>query len=196
MSKKKKVKIIAIWIMALMLLGSITVHAAYNYISVTLVRQAKSNWCWAACLEMSATSLGYTLYDQWDIVKEVKGTVSDSYPNETGGTMDYLEGMEFATYDNYTATRVSGTISMSSMDTYISRGIPVIIALGTYSSSGTRISGHAVVVFGVDEANNRFQVRDPGSDSVVTYNYATITNTSQSRYWDKTVKITSTRHMR
>ena len=131
MNKKMKIKIIIIWAMALMLIGSITAYAAYNYISVTLVRQAKTNWCWAACLEMSAVSLGYTVYDQWDIVKEVKGTVSESYPNEAGGTMDYLEGMEYATFDNYTATRVSGTISISSMDTYISRGIPLIIALGS-----------------------------------------------------------------
>jgi hypothetical protein len=53
MKTKLKTQIAAVWAVALMLLSSITVYAAYTTINVDLVKQAKSNWCWAACLEMS-----------------------------------------------------------------------------------------------------------------------------------------------
>lgn len=45
--------------------------AAWSSLGVSLVRQAKSQWCWAASLEMCASYLGYDDYDQWDIVHEL-----------------------------------------------------------------------------------------------------------------------------
>lgn len=117
------------------------------------------------------------------------GTSSEPYPNDTGSASDYTNGMEYATSDDYTATRSSGTISLSSLDSYMNDSMPVIIAIGTYDSSGNRSSGHAVVIFSVDKANNKFKVKDPSNDSDVTYNYNTITDTSQTRHWDATVKI-------
>lgn len=189
MKVKLKTKIAVIWVVAcMMMFGSITAYAAYNSIGVNLVRQAKSNWCWAASLEMSATYLGYSSYDQWDIVKEVKGTSSNPYPNDQGSNSDYKAGMEYATDNDYTAARSSGTISISSMNTEMNNQVPIIISLGTYSGS-SRISGHAVVVFSVDKDNNRFKVKDPASDYDTTYNYSTITSTSESTRWDYTTKI-------
>lgn len=188
MKKRLKTQIVTVWTIAAVLWGSMTVYAAYNSIGVDLVRQAKSNWCWAASLEMSSHYLGYTTYDQWDIVKKVKGTSSDSYPNEAGSASDYKAGMEYATGGDYTAKRTSGTISISSMNSYMNDQIPLIIALGTYQN-GSRKSGHAVVVYSVDKANNRFKVKNPASDYDTTYNYSTITDSSQSTHWDATVKI-------
>lgn len=189
MKQKIISRIVAIWIMACMLLaGTTTVYAAYITIGVDLVRQAKTQWCWAACLEMNSHYLGYTTYDQWDIVQNVKGTSSNPYPNEPGDASDYKEGMEFATNSDYTATRSSGTISISSMKSYMNNHVPLIIALGTYSN-GSRKSGHAVVVYSVDSDNNRFKVRNPASDYETTYNYSTITDSSRTQYWDATIKI-------
>lgn len=96
--------------------------------------------------------------------------------------------MEFATNSDYTATRSSGTISISSMKSYMNNHVPLIIALGTYSN-GSRKSGHAVVVYSVDSDNNRFKVRNPASDYETTYNYSTITDSSRTQYWDATIKI-------
>lgn len=108
--------------------------------------------------------------------------------NEPGDASDYKEGMEFATNSDYTATRSSGTISISSMKSYMNNHVPLIIALGTYSN-GSRKSGHAVVVYSVDSDNNRFKVRNPASDYETTYNYSTITDSSRTQYWDATIKI-------
>lgn len=188
MKKSVKKQIAVIWIIACMFCGGITAYAAYSSLGVSLVRQAKSQWCWAACLEMSSHYLGYTDYDQWDIVKKVKGTKSNPYPNKAGGASDYNEGMKFATKDNYTTTRSSGTISISTMNRYMDNHVPLIIAIGSYSG-GTRKSGHANVVFAVDKANNRFKTKDPAKDNEVVFNYDTITSTSSSRRWDATIKI-------
>lgn len=188
LQKGKLLAVTAVWLGAFIMINTVA-YAAWNSIGVDLVRQAKSNWCWAASLEMSATYLGYNDYDQWDIVKHVKGTSSTPYPNDTGNTSDYKNGMKYATGSDYTATRSSGTISLSSLNSYMNDSMPVILALGTYNSSGTRTSGHAVVVFSVDTANKKFKVKDPANDNDVTYNYDTITDTSQTRRWDATVKI-------
>lgn len=188
MKKSVKKQIVAIWLIACMLCGGITAYAAYNSLGVSLVRQAKNQWCWAACLEMCSHYLGYTDYDQWDIVKDVMGTSSNPYPNEPGTASDYKAGMEFATNNDYTATRSDGTISISSMNDYMDDQIPLIIAIGSYVN-GSRESGHANVVFAVDEANNRFKTKDPEKDYDVEFNYSTITSSSQSRRWDATIKI-------
>ena len=188
MKKSVKKQIVAIWVIACMLCGSITAYAAYTSLGVSLVRQAKSLWCWAACLEMSAHYLGYTDYDQWDIVKEVKGTSSDPYPNKNGDADAYKAGMEFATNNDYTATRSSGIISISSMNSYMDDQVPLIIGIGTYDG-GERKYGHANVVFAVDEANNRFKAKDPAKDNDSVFNYSTITSPSQSKRWDATIKI-------
>ena len=137
---------------------------------------------------MVATYLGYTDYDQWDIVKEVKGISSDSYPNKPGGASDYAKGMEYATDSDYTATRSNGVISVSSMYTYMTDSMPIIIAIGSYNK-GKRVSGHAVVVYSVDKSNNKFKVKNPVSDYVTTYNHSTITSSSSSSRYDAPIII-------
>lgn len=188
MTRKLKIQIASVWAAAFVLLGSVTAYAAYNTIGINLVRQAKSKWCWAACLEMSSHYLGYSTYDQWDIVKNVKGNFINPYPNESGLKEDYEKGMKFATNGDYTANRTSGVITISSMNAYMNSHVPLIISIGTYKN-GERDSGHAVVVCAVDTANKKFKVKDPEVDRDVTYSYSTITSSSESKRWDHTVKI-------
>ncbi len=67
--RKKCISLISI-LLCLMLLTT-TAFAAWSSLGVALVRQAKTQWCWAASLEMCASYLGYSDYDQWDIVRDV-----------------------------------------------------------------------------------------------------------------------------
>lgn len=186
MKRKLRCQLAVTWLVTLLLLCGVTVQAAYQTLGVNLVRQAKSNWCWAACIEMSASYLGYTDHDQWDIVNHVKGTILDKYPNKQGSTSDYAEGMEYATDGSYTLTRSSGVISIDSLADYIESHIPVHISLGTYNSSGTRTSGHGEVIYAVDEANQRVKARNPAQDSEDTFAYSVLTDTTQTTYWDYT----------
>lgn len=186
MKKRVKRQIAVTWIVTFLLLCSITVQAAYQTLGVNLVRQAKSLWGWAACIEMSASYLGYTEHDQWDIVNHVKGTIFDKYPNKDGGSSDYKAGMEYATDNSYTLTFSSGTISIGSLADYIENHLPVHISLGTYDSSGKRQSGHGEVIYAVDEINQQVKVRNPGQDAEDTFAYSVLTDTTQTTYWDYT----------
>ncbi len=187
----KKSKVISFFIAAVLCVSlfTTTAFAAWTTLGVSLVRQAKSNWCWAASLEMCATYLGYTDYDQWDIVREVKGTSSNPYPNVTGGASDYRDGMEYATSNDYTATRTATVRTLAQLNTSMNNSMPVILAIGTYNSSGKRVSGHAVVCYAVNTSSNKLRVRDPARDSYVEYYYPTLVSTQQTSRYDATVTI-------
>jgi len=189
MAKKNKVIPFFIVSALCMLLLTTTVFAAWTTLGVSLVRQAKSKWCWAASLEMCATYLGYTDYDQWDIVQEVKGSSSNPYPNVSGTASDYTDGMEFVTDNDYTATRTASVRTLSQLNTSMNNSMPVILAIGTYDPDGNRISGHAVVCYAVNISSNSLRVRNPASDSYVEYYYPTFISTQQTSRYDATVTI-------
>ncbi|GMQ58383.1 hypothetical protein AN1V17_27780 [Vallitalea sediminicola] len=187
---KKNISISLVWILAVIMVGTITIYASYTTLDVTLINQAKSNWCWAACLEMSAKALVDTELDQWDIVKEVKGTSSNSYPNKPGGSSDYKDGMEYITDDMYTASRVFETWTLDEIDDEIdSNSTPIIMSWGYYNSSGDRTGGHANVIYAVDSSTEYLKIKDPGGDgSTITIKYDDLFSSSSKKY-DATVDI-------
>ncbi|MCD7785582.1 MAG: hypothetical protein LUH18_08440, partial [Oscillospiraceae bacterium] len=63
-------------------------------LDVTHYMQEKTNWCWAACIQMCADYLGY-YKTQTQIVTYVKGSDVD----EGGGDEEYYKGMKYATND-------------------------------------------------------------------------------------------------
>ena len=69
--------------------GTFTPIFYTSSVDVPLIGQTYSNWCWAACIEMSANALGYDDYTQADIVHKLKGTDDEPYPNVTGKNDDY-----------------------------------------------------------------------------------------------------------
>lgn len=186
--KRKMISILSVWAVAVTMLAT-TVHAAWITLGVDIIRQEKSQWCWAASLEMCATYLGYEEYDQWDIVKEVKGTASTPYPNLPGYPSDYRDGMEYATGNDYTASRTDTVFTINELDSFMDDMMPVIFAIGTYNSSGTRISGHAVVCYAVDVNANKVKYRDPGYDNPVEKYYPTFINSNNTTYCDGSAEI-------
>lgn len=135
---------------------------------------------------MCADSLGYTSYDQWDIVKNVKGTSSNPYPNDPGGGSDYTNGMKFATSNDWKATESWSTITISAMNTEVSAGRPIILAWGYYTN-GTRTCGHANVIYAVDASGKYIKLQDPDGNSY-TKSYSSLTSDPAKKY-DKTIKI-------
>lgn len=168
---------------------STVVSAAWSSLGVSLKRQAKSQWCWAASLEMCANYLGYSDYDQWDIVRAVKGTFLNPYPNEPGVASDYRDGMEYATDDDYTASRTNTVLTLTQVKNKIDNNMPIILAIGTYNSSGSRTSGHAIVCYAVDSTAKKVRSRDPAQDSVREDYYPTLTDSSRTSYCDGTAII-------
>lgn len=186
-NRKKLVSILPVWLIAVTMLTT-NAYAAWATLDVGIIRQSKSNWCWTACLEMCATYLGYNNYDQWDIVKEVKGTSSDFYPNEKGVASNYRDGMEFATGNVYTASRTGTVFTINELNSFMSDMMPVIFAIGTYDSKGNR-SGHAVVCYAVDVSANKVKYRDPGKDNPVEKYYPTFIDTSKTVRCDGSAEI-------
>ncbi len=186
--RKKMVSLLSVWLIAITMLAT-TAYAAWTSLGVNIIRQEKSQWCWAASLEMCATYLGYADYDQWDIVREVKGSSATPYPNEPGYPDDYRDGMEFATGNDYTASRTNTVFTITEVKNFIDDMMPVIFAIGRYNSTGTRTSGHAVVCYAVDTSASKVKYRDPGYDNPVEKYYPTFISSSNTTRCDGSAEI-------
>jgi hypothetical protein len=97
--------IIAISFIVSVALNSFAFAAASNYCPVAAVTQDKSNWCWAACAEMTGNFRLDYLYPsfhgvhnptwtQWDVVYNEYG----SYVNLTGSLGQTRNGIRFVGY--------------------------------------------------------------------------------------------------
>lgn len=70
----------------------------HDYLSITPVIQAKTNWCWAASGEMMGKNICPTsTWTQYDLVHYIKSTVgSEPYPNEGGTLSDCVDAVSWA----------------------------------------------------------------------------------------------------
>lgn len=67
-----------------------------HVVPVSIVKQAKSNWCWAACAEMFGKSVySSSARTQYDIVRYVKG----SEVNKTANVSECLTACQYASYN-------------------------------------------------------------------------------------------------
>lgn len=166
-------------------------YEAVNYydstsLSVPLYKQEKTNWCWAACIQMCAEYKGY-IATQSEIVEAAKGEVV----NTAAGDSDYPAGMEFATNNTYTAERTETVLTVSGIKDILESDMPLMISLGTFKDN-KRVSGHANVVTAVDKANRYIRVNDPNYNgaSEKNFKYSVITSSDSSRRYDVTIQIT------
>jgi hypothetical protein len=114
---------------------------------ITGVKQAKTNWCWAACAEMAGTSVyPSSSRDQYDVVEHLKGTSSTPHPNVSGSIRDSANGSEYVTHNNINFTSKSSKWNFSQIATSLSHGNPVQAGAGYYDGS-TRNGGHVVVIY-------------------------------------------------
>ena len=169
--------------------GTFTPIFYTSSVDVPLIGQTYSNWCWAACIEMSANALGYDDYTQADIVHKLKGTDDEPYPNVTGKNDDYRKGIEYATSNNYTATVSSSTYNIADMNKILASSKPLMIAWGKYSN-GVRTGGHANVLMAVDTKTYYIKIQDPlNGGSTKKMQYSELTSNSLKKY-DKSITIT------
>lgn len=115
--------------------------------NITEVKQAKSNWCWAACAEMAGTSVyPSSNRDQYDVVRHVKGKNSDPYPDKPGSIRDSANGSKYVAYNNTDFTSKNSKWNFSQIATSLSHGNPVQAGAGYYDGS-KRTGGHVVVIY-------------------------------------------------
>lgn len=170
MSKKRKVGIRFMkYVLTVQLLMSIAVmsatvaEAAYKMITYTTVKQAKSNWCWAASAENSVRgSISGVTRTQEDAVREIKGTVNNPYPDTTGSLEDMDRAAEYISDNrlNYGYTPLSttnGVKTYSFLRLEINASQIPILDVGYYSN-GLRTGGHAVVMVGYSSSDSVFML--------------------------------------
>ncbi|MCL2322673.1 MAG: C39 family peptidase [Oscillospiraceae bacterium] len=129
------------------------------------VKQAKSNWCWAACCE----SVGKDWYpssnrDQWSVVLYLKG---DTFPDVSGDIYDKINGAQYAAFyyvylsavnfnpDTVTYANIVNAMNLKSQN--------FIVDFGYYNANNVRGGGHSMVVYGYDDSNQSVYYMDPST---------------------------------
>ena len=129
---------------AIMVLSYQDAEAATKVLSVSRVKQDKSNWCWAAASEMVG---GYKVSGaptQWQVVELIFG---NAYPNVGGSVDNMVSGVQYVS--KYTKKAyVSSFSSLPSLQSEINAGKPMIIRMG-WNAGG----GHAIVGAGYSDSS-------------------------------------------
>lgn len=146
--------------------GIARIAAGSKTLSVTVTKQEKSNWCWAACTQAVLNYNGESV-SQTDIVTYVKG----SELNEGGKVSEMASALnhflDVTTYSGYTGT-IKG---YSKIVTKIKLSKPVILA-GHYTLNSGATSDHAMLCYGYSSQNSdelKLYVKSPtttGTDTI------------------------------
>lgn len=150
-------------------------------LNVPLIMQPTgSNWCWAACADMTAAYYGNTGVAQCDFANFLFGLdgccASPSSPlcDQGASAQDIVK-----VYSNYgiNSTLSESTVSFSSLDFEVSNSRPVEVGYQWFDSQGRPDGGHVALVIQTGVANNQEAVRvnDPayGSGGVLYSNLLT-----------------------
>ena len=142
--------------------------ASSKTLSYTMVKQDKTNWCWAASAENSVRGtykyhLGSTpSRDQWDAVEYIKG----SYVNSGGTIIEIKIAADHISNNKYRWSSAGSTKTFDFLKGRITNYVTPVIA-GYYSSGG----GHAMTCVGykIDSSNTEYiKIYDPW-DGTKTY---------------------------
>lgn len=134
-------RVMAVLLSIAVYLSCVSTYASaggFLYIAnVTPVKQAKSNWCWAACAEMCGKSVdNSSTRTQYDVVEYIK---CGQY-NSTANLGEILIACEYVT--SFSKDFRNGTLSAAKLSNYILSRQGVIAILS--KNNGT--IGHDVVI--------------------------------------------------
>ncbi|MGN0601162.1 MAG: papain-like cysteine protease family protein [Oscillospiraceae bacterium] len=168
----------------------------YDGVNVNVVKQAKSQWCWAACAEMAGKNVyPSSKRTQYTVVKYIKGSSSNSYPNVTGTIANSATGSQYVAYNRKTFKSTASKWSFSKIVSSMRKGYAVEAGAGYYSN-GKRNGGHVVVISGtqfVDNSSGTFyyiDYIDPWDGSFHHCTYSSFCNgTYNSRKYDQTIYV-------
>ncbi|MBR4555784.1 MAG: hypothetical protein IKO27_09365 [Ruminococcus sp.] len=156
------------------------------YVDVTAVKQQKTNWCWAACAQMSAMIACPAYYhNQSQIVTYIFGSTYNYAANIYQAAMGASYGSCY--YRTFSST--SSPLSFSQINAKLTAGYPVQAGMVHYSGS-TPDGGHMLEIYQTYSifSINYVLLVDPydGSRGTLSYNY--LLNTGPSGYkYEETV---------
>lgn len=165
-------------------------------VSITGVRQAMDQWCWAACAEI----IGKTVFSgstrtQFDVVNLLKRTDENPWPNVGGLPSDGAAGASYVAFYNKNFMGEYETLNFSEITYSLAKGYAVSTS-GGYYESGERVGGHAVVVYMTQfieygaQTTYRVTYYDPWDGTTHTCSYEEFCDgTYNSRIYDRSVYV-------
>ncbi len=132
------------------LTNSVNATTQYHGVNIVEVVQAQSNWCWAACAEISGRNVfSNATRTQYDVVIFIK----ESLVNE-GGTLDEsVRASQYVSNNRRNYNQTFSTWNFSQIVNSLRNGFAVQAA-GGYYSGGNRVGGHMVVIYGTQFVDN------------------------------------------
>lgn len=153
-------------VICLVLLLALTINISLaTSVDVIPIKQAKDNWCWAACAEMAGKTAFKSVYNltsyrtQYNVVEKLKGTSSEPYPDETGSISESATASKYVTYDYIEFASTGSKWSFAKIESSLNDGYAVQAGAGYYNLI-FRKSGHMVVIY---------ETKTVGSENYVSY---------------------------
>lgn len=131
---------------------ALPMSASAGDLFVTPVRQAMSNWCWAACDVMAGDyEVQGSARSQSDVVQYIHGSIVNK-----GATISQIaEGAEYVTYHYASYYGAVTTFSLDTFKYFINDlGNPVIAVIVWFDTDDTVIGAHALLVCGHNTSGN------------------------------------------
>lgn len=168
----------------------------YDGVNINSVKQAKTNWCWAACAEMAGKNVySGSSRTQYSVVQHLKGTSSEKCPNATGSISDSAKGSQYVAYNKKTFISTASKWSFSQIGVSLRKGYAVQAGAGYYSND-KRTGGHMVIIYGTEFIDNSSGIFyyinyiDPWDGKAHNCTYSSFCNGSyNSRKYDQTIYV-------
>ena len=153
---KKKIMLLC----CVILVGWTTITAyalsTSNPLSMTKYTQKYSNWCWAACAQMSGNYFGSS-YTQSQIVKEIKG----SSVNEAASDREMTLALQYVTLSTgYTASLYGVPVFSVIKRQIVNKHYPVVAKI-SWDSGGA----HAEMITGTISSSKKVYLVDPNASN-------------------------------
>lgn len=169
----------------LLLAAGGTAQAESNYDDITMLKQEKSQWCWAASGLTIAKYQGYntTQADFCDRSSRYSGGPSC---NNQPATLQDMANAWSSLGLSKTGTGLNSAASFAQVSTDVKAARPIGARIG-WASGG----GHMNIVYGYDTSNNTIAVGDPWPDTptYTWWNYNDYVNNSSFKWTHSRVGI-------
>ena len=130
---------------------TLDVVVADKVLDVPLIRQEKSQWCWAACAQMVVKKYRPNdSHSQTDMARIGQQLDAGQMPSNTDNNYLAIERIVGNCTDNTVSLihKTDANFTENDLRTQLNAGSPVIYLSSRYSNSGARTGGHFRVIYG------------------------------------------------